>query len=88
MSSSIPEIEIGSISVFPNPTVDKINVRLSDVESSEDSSWSIFNTLGQLVKSGEVEKGDLEFSINLTEQATGLYYLKMNGHSVPILRIK
>ncbi len=62
-----------SISIFPNPTKDYLNVKSSDAKIT---SAEIFNTLGsRIINSNEQPKNDL--LINLKSIEKGIYFLKI-----------
>ncbi|WP_235298005.1 pre-peptidase C-terminal domain-containing protein [Portibacter marinus] len=88
MSVSIPVIDVIGFNVFPNPTVDKINVTIEEGLDSNIKSWTIFNVLGEKVNEGTLTKDVKTFDIKLGGHSPGLYYLKLGDHSVPILLIR
>ncbi|USD26773.1 S8 family serine peptidase [Flagellimonas marinaquae] len=62
-----------SISVYPNPTVDYLNV---NGELSKDAEFSIVTTSGNVIK-----KGKTQGSINVSSISSGLYVLVIQDYS-------
>lgn len=73
---------MAAFEVFPNPAQDKLRIRQSQVGST--SSYSISNTLGQVVASGQL-KALQEQEIALPDLPEGMYYLniKSSQGSIP-----
>ena len=69
-----------SVSLYPNPATDVIHLYGVD----NDSSFVIYNAVGQLVKSGEMQKGE----IAVQELVKGQYILKLKGQDKAIKFIK
>jgi len=66
--------------LFPNPTNQSLEVRFVGTGQDNMANYSILNTLGEIVLSGDIEIGVLNsFNIDLTSQALpdGLYYLNL-----------
>jgi hypothetical protein len=66
-----------AMTIFPNPTKDKLTLKLN-IENSESLSVSIFNTLGNKVfdvDQGLLKNGTLE--LDLSDQPAGIYWVKM-----------
>ncbi|MAU14808.1 MAG: peptidase S8 [Muricauda sp.] len=62
-----------NISVYPNPTVDYLNV---DGDLSKDAEFSIITTSGNMIK-----KGKTEGAINVSSLSSGLYVLVVQDYS-------
>ncbi len=62
-----------NISVYPNPTVDYLNV---EAELSKDAEFSIITTSGNMIKSGKTDG-----SINVSSLASGLYVLVIQDYA-------
>ncbi|MBD3905814.1 T9SS type A sorting domain-containing protein [Chryseobacterium sp. Ch-15] len=73
-------VKTKSISLYPNPATDVIH--LDGVDN--DSNFVIYNAVGQLVKSGEMQKG----KIAVQELVKGQYMLKLKGQDKAIKFIK
>lgn len=65
---------VESIQVFPNPSLD------GRFTLSTNSEWEVVNLNGTLISSGETEV------INLENQSSGVYYLKVSGHVIKLVR--
>ncbi len=66
---------LDSISVYPNPTEDILNVSIPS-QLGSNVSYEIFNYLGQVVKTSESSSSD--FSINTSNFSNGVYFIKLN----------
>jgi hypothetical protein len=79
-AETITNIVIASISVFPNPVVDELNIRFNNLEEIRGKKLTIYNHLGQLCKqiiiSKQVEK------INARDLKSGLYFISAGGKEV------
>ncbi len=72
------KINLLSFSIYPNPTKDKINIKIN-VGNTQLKSLNILNTLGQVVfKLNEVKN---EEEINLSFLPSGVYYLKVDSNA-------
>lgn len=73
---------INSLSVFPNPTADLLNVRL-ELTQAADVSFNVTNALGQVVMNGPAETenaGNNALTINTAKLPGGVYFLSLiNG---------
>ncbi len=72
---SVSLISSSAFSVYPNPTTGVLNIR-SDVDKAEWLSIEVVNTSGQIVK--RIAQKDIDNAIDLSEQANGLYLIKVN----------
>jgi hypothetical protein len=72
-ASGIVNLSVGkeSFKVYPNPFNNKIRIT-----SFAGSSFQIFNTLGTLICTGKIENGEAE--IDLSNQSSGIYFVKIN----------
>jgi hypothetical protein len=67
------------VEVYPNPTADILNVRLSD---NGETIWSVTNVTGQIIFEGV--NYDKKFRLDLEDLAPGVYMLniKQNENNV------
>lgn len=75
------------ISVYPNPAGEEINIRIESA-NRENRNWQIYNTLGEVVKSGIImdsNSSNNQFKINVSGLKTGLYYLKVSKFTTKIV---
>ncbi len=61
------------ILVYPNPTTNKLNIKLS--EEFIGKPYSIMNSIGQVIWTGKVSNTQIE--INLTNLPFGIYYFQL-----------
>lgn len=71
----------GMLQVFPNPTLDILNVKSEDVNRFSYQIWSI---TGEKMISGILSTHDS--SINISKLPQGLHILKMGAHSFKIVK--
>ncbi len=70
-SLSIAETNSLSVSVYPNPVIDRMNIEAADIISNV----SIYNSLGQLLLESSGE--DTKHSMDLSHLTSGVYYAKV-----------
>jgi len=66
--------------VYPNPTSDLVNVFFG--ANVENVSVSIFSANGRFVKNQEYAINGVEFELDLSSLATGLYFIKFEGENI------
>lgn len=75
--NDIPELK-GAFTVYPNPSTGIFNINVQLDEPLDNGVYSIFNSLGQKVSSGEVGRSSQEFiQVNLTDYPRGNYILQI-----------
>ena len=77
---AIEELENTEIVAYPNPLTDVLNIR---VDQTTLESISLYNAQGSLIYSG------LDSVIDMTTQAAGVYFLKVQctGNSAQTLKV-
>ncbi len=73
-SLSTNNFDVTSFSAYPNPTNDAWNI---ETNNSNIQTVEIFNTLGRLVKSVDVNNSDVR--IDASELSSGIYFAKVNS---------
>ncbi|MFL9835095.1 T9SS type A sorting domain-containing protein [Chryseobacterium terrae] len=76
---TIDNVKTKTVALYPNPATDVIHL-----DGVNDSNFMIYNAAGQLVKSGEIQKGE----IAVQELVKGQYILKLKGQEKAIKFIK
>lgn len=71
------QIENIDISIFPNPTIDQINIKISPQKSNY-ISVEIFNTLGQLVLKEKCLIQNNLIQLECSQLINGIYFLNLN----------
>jgi len=79
--TSITEVNSADVSVYPNPTLDKVNIQFDGVE---ELSYELYSPLGILIKSGIVNESHQE--IDLTNISANIYFLIVGGQSFKVLK--
>ena len=74
-SLSNSSFNLESISIYPNPTSNILNVNIPS-QLGSDTTYQIFNYLGQVIKSDKTSTNS--FSINTSEFSNGVYFIKLN----------
>lgn len=76
----IPEVPAetkAEIVVYPNPTTDYVNIKLKDLESTnEKRSYQLYDIQGRLIKQSTIN--DTETQVSLSGLRTSIYILKVN----------
>ena len=70
----------GISEMYPNPSVDKVNIDISLLQTIK-IQLSLYNTLGQIVykKSTKLSTGTHQVTINISGLHAGLYYLQISS---------
>jgi len=74
-----------SLSVFPNPTNDKLTLQIQDF-NNEKLTYQLFDVQGKLLESKPISKNQLE--INTTNFIAGTYFLNITQESKKIQSFK
>ena len=64
------------IEVYPNPCQNELHIKVNSTENS--TQYEVFNSIGQIVKSGEIEPNNS--TINTSEFPQGFYIISINGN--------
>ncbi len=62
-------------SIFPNPALDIVNIQMEQ-ESSDDKLITIFNIAGERVSEVQLQKGEIEKRIDISQLDPGVYFVK------------
>jgi len=73
-----PTIEIKNSMVYPNPTQDRIYINLTE-RSAKQYQWEITDIQGRTIMNGKENRS--EFSLDLSTQQSGLYFLNIKTES-------
>jgi len=77
-----------SISVYPNPADDKINIEFKDFSMQKECYVKILDEMGREVFAQKMK--DSEFSMNMSGNSAGLYTVKVvdgDGNTMGVKRI-
>ena len=66
-----------SLDVYPNPCQNELHIEVNSTENS--TTYEVFNSLGQIVQSGEIEPTNS--SINTSDFPQGFYIISINGNA-------
>jgi len=69
---NIPSLETSDANIYPNPSDGIFYVKIN--KTSESATWEVINTEAKTIRDG-IESEN--FTINLTSQPKGIYYLKI-----------
>jgi N-acetylneuraminic acid mutarotase len=61
--------------LYPNPCQNELNLKISSTNYS--INYEVFNSIGQVVKTGDLEKNNL--SVNTSDLPQGCYIISING---------
>jgi hypothetical protein len=73
-SSGLQLLQDNEIIVFPNPTKDIINIKIGN--DFKENQIEIYNSIGQKIKS--ITTKSTEIQVDLTNEAKGVYLIKVN----------
>ena len=80
-SLSVNEFENGQVTIYPNPTISKINLSLS---FSEELNYELFSSIGKQLMNGTIKSSYQE--INLSHLKPNIYFLKIGNQVFKILK--
>ncbi len=72
------------ILIFPNPVLSRLSV--SVFENEKGCCLRLFNSIGNLLQSIRLEKGDLFRELNVSQLNTGFYYVDVEMGNVKITK--
>ncbi|KAF2520083.1 T9SS type A sorting domain-containing protein [Flavobacterium salilacus subsp. salilacus] len=78
LSDNTPVNSAKTIKLYPNPANSVINIAVSE-SASLPESYSIYNSLGQLVGNGIITSANT--NVNISNYADGMYFIKVNKGS-------
>ena len=79
---------VPSVRIYPNPTKNELKIENGQLKI-ENEEYRIFNTVGQPVMNGKLLCIDAECpvcTINVSALVSGVYYLKVGGETVKIIK--
>ncbi len=79
-SLSIDEQSINSISIYPNPIKDELNIDLSSGINNETLLFKIYNIQGKVLNSVKPNEGNIQ-TIDTSSLANGFYILKIESEN-------
>jgi len=74
-----------SVQVYPNPTTGELTVFSSQL-SEKGGAVEIYNVVGQCVGAYHIRPKNTETVIDISHLANGLYFLKVDGKTVKIVK--
>jgi len=84
-TTGISEVTAEKMTIYPNPTSGQLRVS-GDILDSKDSEIRIYNVVGQVVFTSQLSKLSPETTIDISGLANGLYFLKVGGKVVKIIK--
>lgn len=79
-SLSVDEFDLNTVSVYPNPSKNEINIDFSSVGTSILSSISIYDMQGKLIRN-IVSTEDVIQKINTSNMVTGIYVIRIEANN-------
>lgn len=79
-SLSTNDVNINSVSIFPNPTSDYLNIK----GMTEDASVQIYSITGQLIMSDLIKTSNSK--INVSKLSSGIYFLNINKNTIKFIK--
>ncbi len=78
----------GSLSIFPNPANDKINIQLPESWQGKELSLKIINQLGQAVIKKQLTKVSQVETINVSKLSGGIYIVRLVNENGVVQNLK
>ena len=85
ISVSIDELNQIKISIYPNPTVDKVFLTSDEYKVFR---FKLFDINGRVLKNGDLELTEMVSHISLNSEPTGIYILHLIDENLQILSYK
>lgn len=73
--------ERATISIYPNPTTEKINIDWEITNQNEKISLDLFNIQGKILYHKDFQENSKQVQIDLSEYAPGIYWLKWKSQT-------
>ncbi|MFT5243930.1 MAG: hypothetical protein ACI8QQ_001863 [Psychroserpens sp.] len=77
-----------NITVYPNPTKNVLNIKLTNTNDLPDS-YTVYNMLGQIMSSKKIKQVD-DLSIQTNTLSNGVYYIEFtkenNSSTIPFIK--
>jgi len=83
--TGISEVTAEKMTIYPNPTSGQLRVS-GDIWDNGDREIIIFDVIGQVVFTSQLSKLSPETTIDISHLANGLYFLKVNGKMVKVVK--
>lgn len=74
------------LKVFPNPVLGQQSVTLTFAPLSFDSEINLVNSLGQLIQTFALERGNSELQVEFDNLPKGAYFFTMYGSAVKVIK--
>ena len=84
-SSMVIEGDV-ALSVFPNPTTNKLTVLVNEIEGAK--TCKMYSSLGELMFIETIPEGVFEYDINVSDLDSGTYYLLVIASNGNVLQEK
>lgn len=81
------DLEATTISVYPNPTENWLNIDISNhTQNGLSRQFYLYDAYGKLILQKELDAFEHHFSINISEISAGVYTLQLENKSVKIIK--
>ncbi len=74
------------VEVYPNPGTGIYQIALAEALSKTDLNYAVFSIQGDLITSGLIEGNDSAFQLDISQEAKGIYFLKMTGKDFSVIK--
>ena len=74
------------VAVYPNPGTGIYQIALAEALSKTDLNYAVFSIQGDLITSGLIEGNDSAFQLDISQEAKGIYFLKMTGKDFSVIK--
>jgi len=75
----------GSFALYPNPGTDHVQLKINNFTPGTTLQYQLLDATGRMINSRQVDTGETE--ISLKELSAGRYYLRIGGHSLPLIKL-
>ena len=82
--TSINELEIGKIMIYPNPVLNKLNIDFQANSEYIEKTLEVYNVLGELMFSELVKTEKIE--IDFSNKPLGIYFVRVGKLSIKVIK--
>jgi hypothetical protein len=75
-----PKKNSSLVSVYPNPTSDKLNLKINTQATNSGDYYKIYNAIGNMIEQNSIQNS--KGGINLSNVASGLYFIEVSVNGV------
>ena len=76
VNTGLASYQMNEMKLFPNPATQQVNIQMSILPANTAMKLSVYNVLGEVVKSEEIIYNGQSYGLNLTDLQPGVYVIR------------